>query len=156
MEERGSGEERDQEGHERDPARDEERPARDPGEEQTLREALRPPGPVHFAIARRVESGVVRLEIEGELDVLTTPRLASELDDLVRRSDDDVVVDLRGTGFIDSAGLQLLLGTQRRLGRASRTLTVICDDGPVRRVIELTRLDEALGLTRGDERPDPS
>jgi anti-anti-sigma factor len=64
------------------------------------------------------------------------------------------VLDLRETEFIDSAGLQILLGIQRRLSQASRKLTVICDDGPVRRVIELTRLAEVLGLTRGDETAD--
>ena len=122
-------------------------------EDLTLRGSLRPPGPVQFAITRTTEPGVVRLEIEGELDVLTTPRLATELNSVVRLSNDNVVVDLRRTEFIDSAGLQILLGTRRRLGRFSRRLTVVCDDGPVRRVIELTRLEEAFGLTRGTEEP---
>jgi anti-sigma B factor antagonist len=124
-------------------------------DEATLRESLRPRGPVHFGITRITERGVVRLEIEGELDVLTTPRLATELNGVVRQSSADVVVDLRRTEFIDSAGLQILLGTQRRLGGASRKLSVVCDEGAVRRVIELTRLSEALGLTRGDEEANP-
>jgi anti-anti-sigma factor len=105
---------------------------------------------VQFEITEVRQPGVVRLVISGELDILTTPRLATELDSLVRRSDADVVVDLRSTGFMDSSGLQILLGTQRRLARASRRLTVVCDDGAVRRVIELTRLAETLGLTRSD------
>lgn len=141
---------RPQEGHVRP---QQEKQAQPHQEAQTLREALRPPGPVHFAITRTTEPGIVRVEIEGELDVLTTPRLATELNSLVRQSNDDIVVDLRRTEFIDSAGLQILLGTQRRLGRFSRSLTVVCDDGPVRRVIELTRLEEAFGLTRGREEP---
>lgn len=123
-----------------------------PEDAGTLRGALRPRGPVRFGITPVKEAGIVRLEISGELDILTTPRLATALDALVRRSDENVIVDLRGTGFIDSAGLQILLGTQRRLGRVSRRLSVVCDDGPVRRVIEMTRLEGALGLIRsGDE-----
>lgn len=128
------------------------REERNQEEELTLRGSLRPPGPVHFGITLVREPGLVRLVITGELDILTTPRLATELNGVVRRSvEEDVVVDLRGTQFIDSAGLQILLGTRRRLGRMSRKLTVVCDNGPVRRVIELTRLAEALGLTRSDE-----
>jgi anti-anti-sigma factor len=50
---------------------------------------------------------------------------------------------------MDSAGLQLLLATQRRLRRDSRRLTVMCEEGPVRRVIEMARLEETLGLTEG-------
>jgi anti-anti-sigma regulatory factor len=48
--------------------------------------------------------------------------------------------------FIDSARLQILLGAQRRLARAPRALTVVCPGGPVRRVIELARLIEVLGV----------
>ena len=117
----------------------------------SLRGALRPPGPVRFEVTVSHQPGHVSVEIRGELDVLTTPRLAGELNTLVRRSDADLVVDLRQAEFIDSAGLQILLATQRRLTQASRKLTVLCDEGPVRRVIELTRLTDLLGLERGDE-----
>lgn len=119
--------------------------------EETLRDALRPPGPVQLQITQSEEAACVRLQIRGELDVLTTPRLAAELNNLVHRSEADVVLDLRQTTFIDSAGLQLLLSSQRRLARLSRKLTVECDDGPVRRVFELTRLAEPLGLNRDQE-----
>lgn len=94
------------------------------------------------------QPGAVSLQIVGELDILTAPKLAAELDTLVRRSKEDVVVDLRQTEFIDSAGLQTLLSAQRRLDKASRTLTVVCEEGPVRRVFEVARAEEALGLTR--------
>lgn len=94
------------------------------------------------------------LRLSGELDILTTPKLAGELDTIVRRATLDVVVDLRQAVFVDSAGLQLLLGTQRRLSQASRHLSVVCDEGPVRRVIEMTRLEEALGLISGAEAGD--
>jgi anti-sigma B factor antagonist len=115
-----------------------------------LRRELRPRGPVRFEMTVIDEPDAVRLRIRGELDVLTTPKLAAELNTVMRRFEGDVIVDLRESVFIDSAGLQILLGTQRRLGHASRKLTVVCDAGPVRRVIEMTRLDEALGLVWGD------
>ncbi len=130
----------------------EHRPKRREEDEPTLRGALRPPGPVRFEITQIQEPGIVRLAISGELDILTTPRMATELNSLVRRSTEDVVVDLRDTSFIDSAGLQILLGTRRRLARMSRRLTVLCDDGPVLRVIQLTRLEDAFGLRGGEEK----
>jgi anti-sigma B factor antagonist len=86
------------------------------------------------------------IAVSGELDVLTAPRLATRLDDMVRRRDGDVVLDLTDTEFIDSLGLHTLLTVQRRLMRRSRTLTVICGDGPVRRAIELARLSDALNV----------
>lgn len=116
-----------------------------------LRGALRPRGPVRFGIEVTDRPKGMAVRIWGEIDVLTTPRLATELGTVVRRSTGDLVVDLREVEFMDSSGLQILLSTQRRLSRASRRLTVVCDEGPVRRVIELTRLAEILGLVSGDE-----
>jgi anti-sigma B factor antagonist len=119
-----------------------------------LRHSLRPRGPIRFGLHQEDRPDAVWLRISGELDVLTTPKLAAELNTIVRRSTQDVVVDLREADFIDSAGLQILLGTQRRLSHASRRLRVICDEGPVKRVIELTRVGEILGLVSGAEAED--
>lgn len=123
------------------------------GARQPLRRALRPRGPVRFGIAETREPGSVSFLITGELDVLTVPRLAAQLDPVVRRSKDDVVIDLRGAEFMDSAGLQILLSTQRRLERGSRKLTVRCEHGAVRRVIELARVEEMLGMSQDPPRP---
>lgn len=111
-----------------------------------LRRSLRPRGPVQFGLARHRRARLNILEIAGELDILTAPRLSAELHTIVRKTRADLVVDLRRAVFIDSAGLYVLLNVHRRLDRAGRKLTVVCDDGPVRRVIELARLTETLGV----------
>jgi anti-sigma B factor antagonist len=116
-----------------------------------LRRALRPRGPVQFGLSERTQSGATVLHVEGELDILTAPKLSAELDAIMRRSTGDVVLDLRDTLFIDSAGLHILLSAHRRLTRASRRMSVVCGDGPVRRVIELARLTETLGVVSGLE-----
>ncbi len=78
---------------------------------------------------------------------MTAPKLASRLDAILRRRQGDVVIDLRQTTFLDSAGLHVLLNAARRLTRRSRRLGVICGPGPVRHVIELARLGETLNLS---------
>lgn len=113
---------------------------------EPLRQALRPRGPVHFAITQTDQGDAIALHIAGELDVLTAPKLAAEANGILRRSTQDVIIDLSQANFIDSAGLQILLGIHRRLTGASRKLTVECDEGPVRRVIELARLEETFGV----------
>ena len=84
--------------------------------------------------------------VTGELDVLTARKLMPQLDDIVRRQTGDAVIDLSRAEFIDSFGLTVLLGTQRRLERQGRSITVICGEGPVRRAIEFARLLEPLGV----------
>lgn len=90
------------------------------------------------------ETVVVR--VDGELDILTAPRLAARLDPVIRSSRGDLLLDLRRVEFIDSSGLQILMTTRRRLLRSGREIAVLCDQGPVRRVIEIARLTEALGV----------
>jgi anti-sigma B factor antagonist len=125
------------------------RPARD---DASLRRELRPSGPITLALREIRRPGVTIVEVDGELDLLTAPRMAALLDKVVRtRRHDDVVVDLRVTEFIDSAGLQTLLSAKRRLSRLSRELVVVSDSGPVRRVLELSRVIATLGVIAGPE-----
>jgi len=113
---------------------------------ESLREALRPRGPVHFAVREHRAGQIITLTVEGELDVLTAPRLVAQVDQLLRAEPGDVVLDLEETLFIDSAGLAMILNLQRRLRHRGHRLRVVCDEGPVRRVIEMARLEDTLGL----------
>jgi anti-sigma B factor antagonist len=112
----------------------------------TIGGSLRPRGPIQLAVSTRREGQATVVSVAGELDVLTVPRLMTTLDDIVRRKQGDVVLDLTGTEFVDSLGVHALLKVQRRLTERFRRLTVICHDGPVRYAIELARLTEALGV----------
>jgi anti-sigma B factor antagonist len=91
-------------------------------------------------------AGIVTIAVQGELDLLTAPKLAAHIGELLRVKPADLVLDLGETEFIDSAGLAILLNVQRRLERHGRQMRMICRDGPVRRVIELARLEETLGV----------
>ena len=57
-----------------------------------------------------------------------------------------VLVDLSDCEFIDSTGLGLLVEAKRRLSEDRRRFGVCCPDEDVRRLLELTGIDEAVGL----------
>jgi anti-sigma B factor antagonist len=107
------------------------------------------PGPAPFAVSERSESAGTILGVRGELDICTAPSLEARLDQIVRDETGDLIVDLRDLEFIDSAGLHILVGAQQRLTSQSRQLKVMCRPGSVRRLIELARLSETLGLRAG-------
>jgi anti-sigma B factor antagonist len=92
-------------------------------------------------ITEERHAGVVLLSLDGELDLRTAPQLRVRLNDVLRRDDGDVVLDLCGVTFIDSTGLAAMLNALRRLTRAQRRLALSCPDGPVLRILRLTRLD---------------
>ena len=115
-------------------------------DDHTLRGSLRPRGPIQLGLSTRHEGDLTVVTVTGEVDVLTAPKLSICVDEVIRRYRGDVAIDLSEAGFIDSLGLRALLGAQRRLERQRRSLVVVCGRGPVRRAIELARLDQALGL----------
>lgn len=118
----------------------------DHASDKALRGALRPAGPVKLTLTECHRSDATIIGVRGELDLLTAPRVGALVDEVVRRRSGTVVVDLRETDFLDSAGLYVLLNARRRLSRRSREMAVVCADGPVRRLLELSRLTEALGV----------
>lgn len=84
--------------------------------------------------------------VHGELDQGTAPELRGVLGATLGDSTGSVLVDLSGCEFIDSTGLSLLVEAKRRLGEEQRSFGVCCADPEVRRLLELTGIDEAVGL----------
>lgn len=52
-----------------------------------------------------------------------------------------MIADLTDVGFIDSTGLRSLMTARERIGEKGRLLLVF-DDGPVKRILDLTRLTD--------------
>jgi anti-sigma B factor antagonist len=105
-----------------------------------------------FSVTRRVHNGVLILIVRGALDADTTPAMTRDLDEAAKATG-DVVVDLCGTSFMDSAGLYALLVLRRRLAEGSRRLAVACwPDGAVALTLHVSGADELFSLhaTRTD------
>jgi anti-anti-sigma factor len=115
-------------------------------DDPTLGGSLRPRGPIQLALTTRYDAEVTVVGVSGELDILTVSKLTARLDEVIRRRQGEVVIDLSEAEFIDSMGLHALLNIQRRLVRQRRSLTVICPPGAVRHAIELARLAQPLGV----------
>ena len=96
--------------------------------------------------------GVLAVAVEGELDQGTAPELRTALAEALGAGRHGVLVDLSKCGFIDSTGLSLLVEAKRRLADDDRRFGVCCPDADVRRLLELTGIDRAIGLfdTRED------
>src|SRR5215211_2889638 len=92
-------------------------------------------------ILERSSSGAVEvLEVTGDIDIAS----ASRLNEAVGNCDHPVVVDLTAVDFMDSTGLALLLNAHRRLARREQGFAVVCVDGPVNRVFEITDMVDTL------------
>ncbi len=103
-----------------------------------------------FAIRVDVEGSSVVVRISGELDVATSPLLASVLACAAAGGAGAVVVDLSDVTFVDTRSVGVIAAAYERLGFCSVGLTIRAPSPVARRLLEL------VGLTRLIEHEGPS
>lgn len=86
------------------------------------------------------------VQVQGELDLSTAPRLRQELVTLADDGVLDVTVDLADIGFIDSSGLSALVAAHRRLREQGGDLGLRAPSPSTRKVLEITGLTGLLRL----------
>ena len=78
----------------------------------------------------------------GELDAFTVPTLREQLAALAGAP--EVVIDLAGVPFMDSAGLGALIGGIRKLREADGKVVVVCARPAVLRLLHTTGFDRMV------------
>jgi anti-sigma B factor antagonist len=86
------------------------------------------------------------LEVGGEVDVYTAPRLRERLVELVEAGARKVIVDLSRVEFLDSTGLGVLVGALKRLRAAGGTLALVCGHERLLKIFRITALDRVFAL----------
>lgn len=84
------------------------------------------------------------VSLSGEIDVGSVGRLRPALRDLVVDGSANLLLDLSGVAFMDSAGLGVLVGIQKQVRIFRGSLTVVAPSRSVRRIFELTSLDKVF------------
>ncbi|WP_433336659.1 STAS domain-containing protein [Spirillospora sp. CA-294931] len=121
-----------------------------------------------LSLTVRTAGSATVVTLAGELRVGTVDGTAAELAAAVDGAEGDVLLDLTDVGFMDSAGLRLMLAAQRGARERGRSFAVIgaTSMGRLLDVASLdehpqiySTLDEALraspGTARPRRRPDP-
>lgn len=84
------------------------------------------------------------LEVGGEVDIYTAPKLREKLVELIDAGNDRIVVDLEGVGFMDSTGLGSLVAGLKRIREQDGELAIVCTREPVLKVLGITGLDRVF------------
>jgi anti-anti-sigma factor len=101
-------------------------------------------GTFSVEVEQRVETCVLRCR--GELDIESGEHLASLLEIAGGDGRRAVVVDLTEVGFMDSTGVNVLLGAHRLMEASGKRLAVRGASSTARRVFAITRVDEIIHL----------
>jgi anti-sigma B factor antagonist len=101
-----------------------------------------------LAVERTSSEGYQLLEVEGELDIATAPRMIAALNEAFSDLSLPLVVDLSKVVFMDSTGLALLMNARRRVVRRGQGFAILCPDGPLSRIFEIADMVESLRVCR--------
>lgn len=101
-----------------------------------------PPEPFRYSVTRKAD--LARLEVFGDLDLETVPRLQAGI--AAARSDgvQRLIIDLRGLDFMDSTGLRCLLECHTAARRDDVSLWLVPGPPDVQRVFEITQTHRSL------------
>lgn len=86
------------------------------------------------------------MQVGGEIDVATAPRLREQLIKLVNEERFRIVVDLEDVDFIDSTGLGVLIGARKRVRAHDGDVKLICTEARIVKVFEITGLDQVFQI----------
>jgi anti-sigma B factor antagonist len=98
-----------------------------------------------FAVRGTPGGGITVVEVGGEVDVETAPRMRAALEAALATGD-PVVVDLAAVTFMDSAGFGVLASAQRRAAQDGVTVRLRAVPDRVRRLLVLLGLDAVLPI----------
>src|SRR5229473_7063315 len=103
-------------------------------------------GRVDLKLGHYDKDGIEVVDVEGEIDIYTAPRLRELLIDLVSKTSYQLVVDLDKVGFLDSTGLGVLVGGLRRVRAHDGSLDLVCTQQRILKIFRITGLTEVFGI----------
>ena len=90
--------------------------------------------------AWQTANGCAVLELHGELEVYTSPKLREHIVKLVNEGHYELVVDLEDVDYMDSTGLGVLVGGLKRVRAHDGSLRLVCAQERVLKIFRITGL----------------
>ena len=101
---------------------------------------------MELGIDVRTVGGHDVVDVKGEIDVYTAPKLRERLVELVSRGSHDVVVNLEGVDFLDSTGLGVLVGALKRVKAHDGSLSIVCTQDKILKIFKITGLTKVFPI----------
>lgn len=96
-------------------------------------------------INKTVEEGKVKLALEGRLDAITSGELQAVLSEILE-SVGELTLDLTSLDYISSAGLRVVLGTQKQINAKKGKMIIKNVNETVMEVFQLTGFVDILTI----------
>ena len=101
---------------------------------------------VELSLSTRTEGEQTVLEVGGEIDVYTAPKLREQFTQLVDEGRHEIVVDLESVAFLDSTGLGVLVGGLKRVRAHEGSLRLVCNQERILKIFRITGLTKVFPI----------
>jgi anti-sigma B factor antagonist len=90
--------------------------------------------------------GFTVIEVGGEIDVYTAPKLRERLVSLVESGSYQLIVDMQSVEFLDSTGLGVLVGGLKRVRAHEGWIDLVCTQSRILRIFRITGLNRVFSI----------
>ena len=97
-----------------------------------------------MVVTKNLEDKLLNVKVEGRLDTATAPELEAELAEVLDEAD-ELVFDLEGLEYMSSAGLRILLATQKKMGLKGGMKVINVND-VIMEIFEITGFSDILTI----------
>ena len=92
------------------------------------------------------KDGIEVVDVGGQIDIYTAPRLRELLIDLVSKTSYQLVVNMDKLEFLDSTGLGVLVGGLKRVRAHDGSLDLGCTRERILKIFRITGLTQVFGI----------
>jgi len=121
-------------------------PAHPPGLDVEMTRCMALEGFVDLKLGHYSKDGIEVVDVEGEIDIYTAPRLRELLIDLVSQGNYQLIVNLDKVEFLDSNGLGVLVGGLKRARAHDGSLDLVCTRERILKIFKITGLTKVFGI----------
>ena len=86
------------------------------------------------------------IDVDGEVDVYTAPRLREKLAEVASSGQNHLVVNLDAVGFLDSTGLGVLVGALKRVRAEDGFVRLVCHQERLLKIFRITGLAKVFAI----------
>lgn len=94
----------------------------------------------------REMGGIPVVELEGEIDLSTSPIFKETVYGVIESGKIDVIIDLNELEFMDSTGLGVLVAALKKTSYEGGSIRLICNRRNILKVFTITGLDKVFSI----------
>ena len=105
---------------------------------------------MELSLTSRAEGEFEIIEVGGEIDVYTAPKLREAIVTAVDAGHTHLIIDVQKVDFLDSTGLGVLVGALKRVRADGGSLDIVCTHERILKIFGITGSRQGLRPARID------